>query len=452
MIVFRKQEKIVSARDRLGHVRQLLQNASDNITQHERVVELFIEFGEFESAVIDVLCMEADDEHPLERLLRTTAIAIGEALYRSWNADKDALACALSCSGVLLNQIEASALPDKICSRVSEGFVHYGIVPETYLLAAEKFSRQFRPKRVVCIGIRSIGSALSGAVAAVMRVSGCNVETWTVRPRAHPFDRKILITSRMAGKLQSHRGWKFLVVDEGPGLSGSSLCATARLLSQMGAADDEVFFFPCWEPDGSQFVNFESRERWMRHQKFTATFEDAWLYNGRFSCGLDGLVGLAAPELEDISAGRWRQLFYAGEADFPAVHPHHEQRKYLGFARGDSRILVKFAGLGRYGRSKLARQEKLSCAGFAPPPSGLVNGFLVSQFISGRPFSRRDFTRKELINTMANYLAYLKKNSPSGRKYVAGRNITHAERQCARRIRGRMGATGRQDAKPAGNF
>ena len=133
MIVFRKQEKIVSARDRLGHVRQLLQNASDNITQHERVVELFIEFGEFESAVIDVLCMEADDEHPLERLLRTTAIAIGEALYRSWNADKDALACALSCSGVLLNQIEASALPDKICSRVSEGFVHYGIVPETYL-------------------------------------------------------------------------------------------------------------------------------------------------------------------------------------------------------------------------------------------------------------------------------------------------------------------------------
>ena len=114
---------------------------------------------------------------------------------------------------------------------------------------------------------------------------------------------------------------------------------------------------------------------------------------------------------------------YAGEADFPAVHPHHEQRKYLGFARGDSRILVKFAGLGRYGRSKLARQEKLSCAGFAPPPSGLVNGFLVSQFISGRPFSRRDFTRKELINTMANYLALPEKNSPSGRKYVAGRNI-----------------------------
>src|SRR5262249_48958828 len=151
-------------------------------------------------------------------------------------------------------------------------------------------------------------------------------------------------------------------------------------------ANERIVFFPSWLPDGSQFVNQESRERWSRHRKYTTDFERVWIESGRLT------RDLARGELVDVSAGKWRSLFYNSEDAGPAAHPQHERRKYvLRGAPGEvPKILLKFAGLGRYGKAKWPRAESLAAAGFAPRPLGLSDGFMVLDFVNGQPLTRED--------------------------------------------------------------
>lgn len=73
--------------------------------------------------------------------------------------------------------------------------------------------------------------------------------------------------------------------------------------------------------------------------------------------------------------------------------------------------LLKFAGLGGYGRAKLARAERLAKAGFAPPSTGLTSGFLISEFIIGTPLTTADVDQA-LLDTLARYLAFLRHTFP----------------------------------------
>jgi hypothetical protein len=269
-------------------------------------------------------------------------------------------------------------IPKEIEISVPEGFAYYALDPELYRRAARRFVAEARPERVAVIGIRSIGATLGAVVASEIERS----RLWTVRPRGHPFDRQVRADYDLARAWMSWGG-HFAIVDEGPGMSGSSFASVAEFLGSLGIPDQRIVFFPAWGTDGSGFVNETARLRWQRHRQYWTPFEDLH----RFDDALD------------LSAGKWREL----RPVRTAVQPQHERRKYLRDGR-----LYKFAGYGRYGREKLARAERLS--GWIPPALGLEDGFLVSRWIDGAPVR----PTRDLVEHAANYLAHVAREFSTG--------------------------------------
>src|SRR6185312_12477035 len=82
------------------------------------------------------------------------------------------------------------------------------------------------------------GATLSAIVAAALRRRGLTVSRTTVRPVGHPFDREVRLAPSQAAWVRAQReiGAVFLVVDEGPGLSGSSLLAAGEAALRAGAS------------------------------------------------------------------------------------------------------------------------------------------------------------------------------------------------------------------------
>ena len=90
------------------------------------------------------------------------------------------------------------------------------------------------------LGIRSIGAALSAVACAALRIRGVECERITVRPAGHPYDRKLEVTDRMREWVESSGDADFLVVDEGPGISGSSFLAVAEALTSCGIKPESI--------------------------------------------------------------------------------------------------------------------------------------------------------------------------------------------------------------------
>ncbi|MEN6464592.1 MAG: hypothetical protein ABFD62_05365 [Syntrophaceae bacterium] len=424
MIVFRKQERLEDPQYAVNRIVRLLE-AAQRDPSHANIVELVIEYGEFESAAADVLLPEKDDIGPEIAMLRETALLLGRIFCKSWMllsgpgktpaARRGELAELFARSAAALRTLSRPDFLDSmhgsICLRFSEGFAHYGIFPETYVEAARKFFAEDRPASATCIGLRSIGACLSSIVGAALAELGCTVRALTVRPRGHPYDRYVKLAAGLEEYLLRNQKEFFVIVDEGPGLSGSSFASIAEHLRRLRIPDDKIVLFPCWEPDGSEFFSETAMQSWRRLKKCSATFEDTWTNTGRLAEGLP-YTGLA-----DISAGNWRQLICGGNG-WPAVHPHHEQRKYICSGHQDSRggagqrFLVKFAGLGRYGKKKFQRARNLADANFSMPAAGIANGFIISSFAGGRPLAAADLSAA-LIERMAQYLAFLKTRYPA---------------------------------------
>src|SRR3972149_2343579 len=187
-------------------------------------------------------------------------------------------------------------LPWKIKTRIPEGFVHYGLFPEVYIKAAKDFYTAERPEEAVCIGLRSIGTSLSAVVAATLEDRGCRVRSFTFRPKGHPFRRKARLTQQLEGALK-RLGKPFLIVDEGPGLSGTSFASAAKKIRSLGFKDEDIFFFPSWNPNDAAFLSSEAGEIWVRHEKFVSSFEELWVQSGRLAKKASvgpGLVGISA--------------------------------------------------------------------------------------------------------------------------------------------------------------
>ena len=267
-------------------------------------------------------------------------------------------------------EVDGMGLPAEIEISVPEGFAYYAVDPELYRIAARRFRDEVRPQQVAVIGIRSIGTTLGVIVANEL-----GGRLWTVRPRGHPWDRRVHVGYDIARAWLAWPG-HFAIVDEGPGLSGSSFASVADFLSGLGIADHRIVFLPSWAADGSSFVSETARRRWKRHRKYTAEFEELGLFD----------------DAAELSAGRWRKLRHVRSA----VQPQHERRKYL---RGDR--LYKFAGYGRYGRDKLARAERLG--GWIPDVLELERGFIATRWVEGRSVRMCN----AFIEHAARYLAHI---------------------------------------------
>ncbi len=342
MIVYREQRSRVATSDALNRIRRA--------SGFERQMEI----GELEAGIADALCPSSDTDHPLLRALRKWSLAPAS---EPPEAVRDA--------------------PLEIEISVPEGFAYYALDPELYRMASRKFVRENGRSRVAVIGIRSIGATLSSVVESQFRELGCHTNSWTVRPHGHPWDRSLAVSDSLARHWREWNG-VFAVVDEGPGLSGSSFAAVAEALSGFGVADRRIVFFPSWDSDGEALLSSKGRDRWRRHRRYCGAFEELGLFEGA----------------TDLSGGKWREIYGL----WPAVNPQHERRKYL---RGGG--LHKFAGYGRYGREKLERAGRLN--GFTPQPCGLERGFMETKWEQGRPAPLND----AFVRYAAGYLALLRR-------------------------------------------
>ncbi len=402
MIVYREQHHQADPRRLLLELRSDLERLDFRASSsHEDVVDALIAGGVLESAVADAVFPEADGIDPVIRALRRANVALGHLLWHSWlggPAEEDRWR---SAALAFLRGLELHQLPESVQITTPEGYAYYAVYPESYLEAARRCHAALGAIDVVCIGLRSIGASLSAVVASVFEELGCRVQALTLRPRGHPFSRSPALTPELERFLSEQRGAHFLLIDEGPGISGSSLGGTAEMLTGWGVEDARIILFPSHATEGSHLRSPEARDHWGRHRQFTVSFEELWIDSGRLD------FGAPAHLRHDLSAGAWRERLFDDQETYPAVQPQHERRKYLIQSEaGSTPTLFTFFGLGRGARSRLRRAELLSEAGFAPAPHRTVHGFMVRSFMPGVPVSRGEAS-PDLLHTVARYLDHL---------------------------------------------
>ena len=257
--------------------------------------------------------------------------------------------------------------------RTPEGYAFYALHPDLYAAAA----RELPPGDYRVIGLRSIGTSLAAVAAAVLKAP----PPITVRPTGHPFARTLALAPELEAELRAHAG-PFVIVDEGPGLSGSSFGAAADALERLGVAADRIAFLPGHGGDLGPQASPEHRARWAVASRPVTDFDA--VVRPKLLAAAEALVGPAVAPLEDLSGGAWRE----GWSDPPPAWPAAERRKFA-LRTADGAWLLKFAGLGRVGRRKLERARRLHAAGWTAEPAGLAEGFLIERWredaVRGRP-------------------------------------------------------------------
>jgi hypothetical protein len=371
---------------------------------HDELRGELIALGEIEAAIGDALCPEADCIDSRLRELRGVSIALGGLFWRSWR-DLPAVAGdrKLGTLAATLDALAHRAWPAEVRLRPAEGYAHYALFPEGYGEAAAALAAERAADSALVVGIRSIGTSLSAAVAGALAQCGIAVESWCVRPRGHPFSRALALDAGLRGAwaAAASAGALAVVVDEGPGLSGSSFLSVRQELRRAGFADARIVLMPSWDAPPPPMAGEAGAHAWLQALKRPAVFDPA----RRLLAG--------AADLQDLSAGRWRKHLLAGRR-WPAVQRQHERLKYLVTQKDAPPRLWRFAGLGSYGAPRLARARALAEAGFAPPEHGLRDGFLVQDFAPGRPLRRKDLDRR-LADRVIAYIVFRARSFQTGR-------------------------------------
>ncbi|MXQ11426.1 hypothetical protein [Microvirga makkahensis] len=295
-----------------------------------------------------------------------------------------------------------------IRTKQAEGYAFYALYPESYVEAA---ARSGLGPQTRVIGIRSIGAGLASLVAAAL---GTRVAL-TVRPVGHPFRREITVDPETAAMLTRDPGAPFAIVDEGPGLSGSSFGAVADWLEAAGIPRERIHFFPSHAgPLGPQ-AGSDHRERWVRAPRHFIGMDQLLCDRERSHLRgwVESLVGPLDGDLQDISGGAWRTLRYQDPADWPPTNMQQERRKFLARAEGAT-WLVKFAGLGESGLRKYALARQLHQAGFTPDVAGYRHGFLVERWHESAPsLDRIPIGRDRLVSRIGIYLGFRARHCPA---------------------------------------
>jgi hypothetical protein len=404
MIVYRDHRREAEPRTLLEQLRISVEQLDVKASNfHDATVDAFISAGTLESAMADAIFTEADGIHPLTNAFRAVSVGLGHVLWHCWRAAPDQAERWLSGVVSSLDAVEHHRLPSPLTVTVPEGFAYYAVYPEAYLEAARKCHATLGNASAVCIGLRSIGVTLAGAVAAALEELGRPVRSFTLRPRGHPFSRRPVLEPALEQLIVEDPASCFLLIDEGPGISGSSLAGTAEVLGRLGIPDDRIVLFPSWSTDGAQLRSEQARDHWRRHHQFSVSFEELWIETGRFDQIFPGC------RWEELSAGCWRPKLYPHPEHYPAVQPQHERRKYLLHGppgQGACTKLLSFSGLGGRSGPIVQRAERLAEAGFTPRPEGTAHGFLIRSFVPGTPVGSGKMD-EELVETVAGYLAHL---------------------------------------------
>ncbi len=302
MIIYKNQNDMKSTDQCLARMEATVHRlGTGEAVRYEDAVDLLIGFGVFETAVSDSLCRQTRYRR-IYPLLRRFGNLTGHVFCCSWE-NSGPIRLWVQFIQKEFNRLADLPLPAVLPFGAAEDCAYYNLYPETCLEASRKFYREVRPEHVVCIGLRSIGTSLSSVVFAMLENLGCKVASFTVRPTGDPGRCRVEFGGELGDSLRDLIDPFFVLVDEGPGKSGSSLCSAAQELSNMGIADDRIIFMPGCRTDGLSFVSESARLRWRRHRVYAVDFDEVRLRNRRLT--RDFTKG----SLEDMSAGQRRSFF-----------------------------------------------------------------------------------------------------------------------------------------------
>lgn len=331
------------------------------------VMDALVRAGEIETGLADSGCPDQPCFSRITDLVAANAIG-GEADL------KDALLI-----------VQGARLSGEIACSHPEGFSYYGLHPLDYADAARGMASELR-QHVAVIGIRSVGSALSAVVAAALKHCGFKADRITVRPEGEPYRRRARFTDSQAERIRRklERSADFVVVDEGPGFSGSTLESVIHALEDAGVPRSNIRII-CSRP-----VN---HLRDCEMANFLQQYRPVAVGYGR---------RIPAECNRNLGSGLWREMLYSAASEWPANWTHLERIKHLSV---DGSSLLKFEGFGRFGALIRSQAHALSEAGFSPRLLGFENGFARYKWIQGRPLHRRDIS-VEILHRMARYCAF----------------------------------------------
>jgi len=212
--------------ERLGEGLATICGLPGGLARHSQLTGLLIDAAALYQGVADLQLDRygVDEDTPAQRAGLAVLSRLARAVAASW--DDPVLALTFDLDDALERWREAAPEPP-LPVRVAEGFAHYAVYPEAYLEAARSASWTSRP---CVIGLRSIGVALAPMVAAAFETDAPVIAP---RPVGEPFARRLALCDPLRVRLRGHAG-PYVVVDEGPGLSGSSFGAVGDLLEDVG--------------------------------------------------------------------------------------------------------------------------------------------------------------------------------------------------------------------------
>ena len=289
----------------------------------------------------------------------------------------------------LQSALSLAPIPELVQLSKPEGFAYYALHP---LAFAEILTRiHGLPARAAVIGIRTVGVILSAVTAAAARARGLSAERITVRPRGHPYNRVMKFSPPEIAfvRQQAKMGAAFLVVDEGPGLSGSTFISVAEALVDAGVQLERISLICGHEPN---FDSFRAQDGAARARRFR------WL------------AVSSAPRRPSraevfIGGGHWRRHLFIDETRWPPSWTSMERLKYSSITPSGARRFFKFLGFGHYGRRVFTRESLVAQEGFGPPPRRESSGFASYPWIGGRPMTAEDLSA-DAIARLAFYCAF----------------------------------------------
>ena len=367
--IFRDTSESVATGDLISRPTDLLEGLAKHANE-SRFLDALIAAGELECALSDL----DDPAAPISAML-TDRLAAGFLDPRTRDCSRYVAS---------LEEIRRNIRASVLSVSPPEGFAYYALHPLEF---KKPIRHRLSNSGTAIIGIRSIGTVISAICTAGLRREGHPASRITVRPRGHPYGRVTEFNAEQSRWIRSRleRRSEFWVVDEGPGLSGSSFLSVGEALVQEGVPGDCITLIGTRKTEPGKLYAVAAEKRW---NQFHSAFTEQTCYRESLGVFWGG--------------GSWRHSVYASSSDWPASWPQMERLKFLS---GDGTRLLKFEGFGRFGNTARDRSHQLCCSGFGPKCTAAEHGLTEYEFLPAKTLSRFDVS-SSVLGRIADYCAF----------------------------------------------
>lgn len=368
--------------------------------------QLLIMTGQLEQAALDTRDEAAGH--------LTSATAVAATLFLS-ALHGDQLRAAET-SRILIRHLSTAAnelRSELVEVRIPEGYAWYALYPESYVETARHWAGRYGPELkngcVLVVGLRSIGTSLATLVGEVLRQRGLDVVTTTLRTFGHPFARRAELPPHIRPATRN------IVVDEGPGLSGSTMAAAAEALQHAGAFSHTIDFFPGHSNGPGPSVGSRQQRWWTADRVWTtalsATPSGTSMLLSQLEQKSAHWLGERIASFNQFHTHDWiarSGLLRAPRTAAPAL----ESPKMLATGQSGSALLLKFAGICAMDATLVSpaeivrrRLDLLARTAMTPAALGIEHGWVAVPWIEGRRLSADDATHSFVTQHLAPYLA-----------------------------------------------